>query len=204
MPDPQLPYEISGIVKDSRNRILIDLEISLKNITKTSNPLIVTTDSNGKYFADAGNFNTGYDSNDEVSVEAFTSFRDEYQKETFNIIGTKKTQNLNLEVVSSLQKGTTGYPVQNVLVNVNSKPFTKDNPIPVEKDERRYTIALAYNSDNLVEYQGWANVGSSKADSIWRIKKLIYSGTNVTDEQWAKGNDYFDKKWNDRESYSYS
>ena len=63
MPDPQLPYEISGIVKDSRNRILIDLEISLKNITKTSNPLIVTTDSNGKYFADAGNFNTGYYSN---------------------------------------------------------------------------------------------------------------------------------------------
>src|SRR3990167_7059155 len=133
------PYVIQGTAKDSRNKLLSNTEILLTNKTKSSNALPSVTDSNGLYATDALNFNTGYDFNDSVSVEAYNSFRDEYKKETFTITGTQKTQNIQTEVISSLQKGTTGYPIQNILVNVNSNPFTSDNRFPVEtKTDRRY------------------------------------------------------------------
>ena len=126
---PSLPYIIQGTVKDSRNRILIGIEVSIKNTTKNSNPLVIVTDENGKYTADAANFNTDYSSGDSVSVVAYNLFKDEYKSESFTITGTSKTQNLNLEVISSLQRGTVGYSNPVVLVNANNKPFSKENPL---------------------------------------------------------------------------
>ena len=181
-------------------------EILLTNKTKSSNALPSVTDSNGLYATDALNFNTGYDFNDSVSVEAYNSFRDEYKKETFTITGTQKTQNIQTEVISSLQKGTTGYPIQNILVNVNSNPFTSDNRFPVEtKTDRRYKTKTTYTANGFEEYHGEASPGSLTSSSRWRISKRVYdSDDRETDLVWANGDAEFNKIWDNRASYNYS
>jgi len=62
---------------------------------------------------------------------------------------------------------------------------------------------LTYNAQNLPEYEGVAPVGSDTAANVWAIKKYNYSGTNLTHVQWGSGTANFDKKWDDRASYSY-
>ena len=205
MPNPSFPYIISGTVKDSRNTILISIEILFTNTDKSSNPLVITTDSNGKYFADAANFNTGYDSGDSISYEVFNSFKDEKASGSFIISGTKKSLDIQTEVIASLQKGTTGYPQQSILVNVNSKPYTQDNAFFVENiHDRNYTKVYDLDANSLPVYEGRAKMGSSKADAVWRIRKYVRDANGiVTDELWADSNDYFDNIWNNRTSLGY-
>lgn len=53
-----------------------------------------------------------------------------------------------------------------------------------------------------VTYIGDAAIGSTAAQSVWRIKKIdSSSGTIIT---FADGNGNFDNVWNDRASLSYS
>jgi len=66
------------------------------------------------------------------------------------------------------------------------------------------TQAFAYNGSNLTEYVGYAIPGTNKAAPKWLIKKLTYSGSLVTDIQFANGVIAFDSVWNDRASISYS
>jgi len=65
------------------------------------------------------------------------------------------------------------------------------------------TQAIAYNGD-LTEYIGYALPGTDKAEGKWLIKKLSYSGTKVTDIQFANGVIQWDQIWNDRAGLSYS
>jgi len=68
-----------------------------------------------------------------------------------------------------------------------------------------YTIALAYDGSGNLEYQGKAMIGSAKGSALWQIKKMIYDGSgNLTDVQWADGNDAFDNIWDNRAGLSYS
>jgi len=48
-----------------------------------------------------------------------------------------------------------------------------------------------------------ARPGSSLMSSKWRIKKLTYSGSNVIRTSWANGNARFNKRWDNRTSYTY-
>lgn len=202
---PSLPYLIQGTVKDSRNKILIGIEVLVKNTTKNSNPLVIITDSNGKYIADAANFNTDYSSGDSVSVEAFNSFKDEYKSESFVITGTGKTQNLTLEVISSLQKGTVGYSNPVILVNANNKPFSKENPLYVETlTDIRKTTRTTYTASGFEEYHAEAVAGALDSEGKWRISKRTY---NASDQEislkWASGNANYDKVFDNRTSYDY-
>lgn len=71
--------------------------------------------------------------------------------------------------------------------------------------EAPWTIALSYDASGNVEYVGWAEPGTAKTASGWRIIKLTYDASgNVTDVQWADGDDAFDNVWNNRTTYSYS
>lgn len=65
------------------------------------------------------------------------------------------------------------------------------------------TLAIAYSGAN-AEYLGYAIAGSSKASPVWLIKKLTYSGSDVTDVQFANGTATFSSIWNNRTSLSYS
>lgn len=54
-------------------------------------------------------------------------------------------------------------------------------------------------------YIGEAKPGTAVAAAKWRIKKLVYDGSNLlTDVQWADGTADFVKVWDDRSLYSYS
>lgn len=66
-----------------------------------------------------------------------------------------------------------------------------------------YTKAFAYNGTN-IEYIGVAPAGTAKSAAGWMIKKLSYSGSDLTDIQFADGVLTFTKVWNDRATYSYS
>ena len=54
----------------------------------------------------------------------------------------------------------------------------------------------AYSGEN-IEYIGEARPGAAKANAVWRIQKLTYSGSNITGSYWASGTDSFDKIWDD-------
>lgn len=56
--------------------------------------------------------------------------------------------------------------------------------------------------DNPV-YIGEASPGSAITSLRWRIQKLIYSGANIVQTVWADGSDSFNKRWDQRASYSY-
>jgi hypothetical protein len=66
------------------------------------------------------------------------------------------------------------------------------------------TQAFAYTAGGLTEYIGYALPGTPKASPNWLIKKLTYSGTNVTDIQFANGVIQFDQIWDSKASLSYS
>lgn len=70
--------------------------------------------------------------------------------------------------------------------------------------EPRYTVAMEYDTNNNPIYIGKAPMGTAKSENGWRLQKLTYSGSNLTDVQYADGNDSFDNVWDNRASYSYS
>ena len=72
--------------------------------------------------------------------------------------------------------------------------------IQVEK----YTQRMAYAASGLPEYIGLSLPGASESGSVWQIRKLIYTGNNVTKILWAGGNNNFDNSWTNHASLSYS
>jgi len=67
----------------------------------------------------------------------------------------------------------------------------------------QYTQKIAYNASGMAEYIGEAKPGVAAGVIGWRIKKLTYDGTNVTDIQWADSTNEFVKIWNSRLTYTY-
>lgn len=66
-----------------------------------------------------------------------------------------------------------------------------------------YTEAFDYTGDS-VTYHGWATPGTAKSAAAWAIVKFTYSGSNVTDIQWAGGSASFNQVWDNRASLGYS
>lgn len=75
---------------------------------------------------------------------------------------------------------------------------------PIIAESGQYTQAFENNMDGSPIYIGEALPGTSKGASLWRIKKITYSGTTVTDVQWADGVSTFTKEWDERATYTYS
>lgn len=51
-------------------------------------------------------------------------------------------------------------------------------------------------------YVGEASIGSDESANVWRIKKLVTSGT-ILYIKWADGNQSFDNAWSNRASLTY-
>lgn len=60
-----------------------------------------------------------------------------------------------------------------------------------------------YSAGNLI-YKGYARPNSDTADDVWQISKLTYSGSDLTQVDWAQGSSEFIFVWDDRASYVYS
>jgi len=66
-------------------------------------------------------------------------------------------------------------------------------------------VELDFDGNGNVIYFGFAAPGSSVDDSVWQIKKLIYSGTgNLLSIFWANGASSFINAWSGRAGLSYS
>lgn len=52
-------------------------------------------------------------------------------------------------------------------------------------------------------YVGQAATNSAVGDPVWKIKRILISGTETIIE-WADGNSNFDNVWNNRASLTYS
>ncbi|MDE2015951.1 MAG: hypothetical protein KGJ89_04995 [Patescibacteria group bacterium] len=67
-----------------------------------------------------------------------------------------------------------------------------------------YTMLFDYDGSGNLIYLGRAGIGSLTGNPVWQIKKLNYSGSNMTSIQWAGGNESFTNIWDNRASLSYS
>ena len=72
------------------------------------------------------------------------------------------------------------------------------------RNDSAYTQKLDYSGGNQPIYVGEAMPSSGTGSAVWRIKKLTYSGTLVTDVKWAGGTNQFTKIWDSRTGYTYS
>jgi len=66
------------------------------------------------------------------------------------------------------------------------------------------TQRIAYTSDGLPEYVGYARPGTAEGVAYWQIKKFVYSGTNVIQVLWCDGNAKFDNVWTGYATHTYS
>ena len=73
----------------------------------------------------------------------------------------------------------------------------------VKTTDHHYTEKFSYTGASMVQYHGWALPGTATTGSFWKIRKLTYSGTDLTDIQWADSNTNFDNAWDARTSQSY-
>lgn len=65
----------------------------------------------------------------------------------------------------------------------------------------------SYTSDNLVEYEGWAEPGAAESSAVWIICKHTYSSSLLTKTEWAAVSGSpaasFDSIWSNRTSLTY-
>ena len=78
----------------------------------------------------------------------------------------------------------------------------------VAQDMKDYFITKNYNAvvdttDGNTIYQGWAKRTSLTSEPVWRIKRTIISGSDIT-TVWCDSNINFDNVWDNRLSLSYS
>jgi hypothetical protein len=61
---------------------------------------------------------------------------------------------------------------------------------------------IEYSGSNPI-YVGTADPSAAEGDEVWQIKKLTYSGDNVTEINFAQSTAEFKFSWTNRASYSY-
>lgn len=60
-------------------------------------------------------------------------------------------------------------------------------------------------SNPLITYYGYANIGSLPNQAVWSIKKITRdAATDIVTEQWAEGNRLYDNIWDDRVTLNYA
>ena len=70
--------------------------------------------------------------------------------------------------------------------------------------ERTLSTRIENTVQGMAVYIGKAVPGTLTSAESWQIQKLTYSGNFVTAIGFAGGSAAFDKKWDDRATYSYS
>jgi hypothetical protein len=71
-------------------------------------------------------------------------------------------------------------------------------------EDEALTTVYDYDGSGNPIYCGRALVGTAKSAAAWQIKKFTFTGSNLTDIQFAGNDASFSKVWNSRLSYSYA
>jgi len=61
-----------------------------------------------------------------------------------------------------------------------------------------------YGAGTSILYEGWAQPGVVTSAPLWAIRKYVYSGSNLSQEQWADGNTNMDNVWDNRTGLIYA
>jgi len=80
------------------------------------------------------------------------------------------------------------------------------NPSGADLDNSNLARVIDYvtiSGEDYAEYIGEAAPGSDPEDAVWRVKKLVYTGANVTAVRWADGNAEFDNPADDMAGLTY-
>lgn len=81
------------------------------------------------------------------------------------------------------------------------------NPSGADLDNSNLTKRIEYvdiSGTDYPEYIAEAKPGTDEEDESWRVRKLVYTGTNVTSILWADGNAEFDNAADDMANLTYS
>jgi hypothetical protein len=91
-------------------------------------------------------------------------------------------------------------------------PITVNQPI-LKRDAQGNVIQESYIGDmkfrgdytaGQIIYKGMARPGTATSAAKWQIAKMTYSGTDITQINWASGSSEFAFVWDDRATYTYS
>ncbi len=122
-----LPYIVSGTVKNQVGLLLNQAIITIQNTTTNTIPFNLITVVDGSYTFDLANI--GYTAGDTIKVIASDRFNNETKTETFIVSGESKTLNIELEqrTDSISPKGNRDTQIS----TVGGKAVTEENPLPV-------------------------------------------------------------------------
>lgn len=101
-------------------------------------------------------------------------------------------------------------PAKGGSVNTNVLTLGWDTSLMSDTDELQVwywedgeSTKLAVNSvDSTITYVGKAAMSSLSSSSVWQIKRLTETGSNL-DIEWADGDAFYDNIWDNREALSY-
>lgn len=77
---------------------------------------------------------------------------------------------------------------------IYAEPVVKTTPF-------NYAVQVDVDSNSDI-YVGKAPIGAATSDSVWQIKFIDLTGSDV-DIKWADGNSDFDNEWDERANLSY-
>lgn len=110
-------------------------------------------------------------------------------------------------VISGSGSAVTTQEIYNVVVEVGtSTTIIAGQPGPagpagLSEDSVAYARQTDFVGDTVI-YKGEAEAGSLFSSPIWRIRKIVLTGDDVS-EIWADGNTNFDNIWDNRVSLNY-
>jgi len=74
---------------------------------------------------------------------------------------------------------------------------------PIKYVQSAPLLVMVDEASDTVQYIGEAVPNASSGSALWRIRKVLVSGT-TTSVQFADGDDNFDNIWDNRDSLTYS
>ena len=78
------------------------------------------------------------------------------------------------------------------------------NLLTLTRAQNIYKQNLDYDDASNLIYAGLTEPGSITSQASWQIKKLTWSGSNLTSVEWADGNRDFDNIWDNRTGLDYN
>ena len=116
------------------------------------------------------------------------------------------TETETLVVVEAGTELLEGQDTTTVLVETTAGPqgpIGATGPMGAIEDDIMRAKRVDFVGDTII-YTGQAAPGSLTSAAVWRIKRTTFGPGDDVTEEWAGGNEAFDKVWDNRAGLSYS
>jgi hypothetical protein len=111
-----------------------------------------------------------------------------------------ESKEYNQAQLNNIEKLNGDYFLKILLANSNGDFISDKSPVLTGQPNLRQE---ADTTDGTVIYFGSAELTSETSDGVWKIQKIIISGSDIS-VTWADGNSNFDNIYDNRTSLSYS